>query len=247
MLATSMVSARAVTQSMPQMIDDSAPEPCAVEHAYRPQPGAGGDADDAAAVVFGGGDAGDVGAVAVEVGERAAPGDAVDPADDVEVAVFGVDAGVDDGDVHVDVATSVPGRGGALVGADPIDARRQRLGGDRDPTVRHDRGDAGVGSDVGGLRRRHPRRVATQGPRVDELHLGAVAAAVGEGHGAGVAVSQCDDVRVGDHVGIPRSPPRMHGGGSGAGGGKRHRRRHQAGEDSMRHGDIPRHDLRRER
>ena len=110
MLATSIVPAWAVTQSIPQMIDEIRPAAVAssTRTAHSRAPGA--TPTTPIVVVLGADDAGDVRAVAVAVVVGRLPGDAVDAADDVEVGVVDVDAGVDDGDVDVDRAAAVAAR-----------------------------------------------------------------------------------------------------------------------------------------
>src|SRR5690606_25673784 len=78
--------------------------------------------------------AGDVRPVAVAVGVGVA-GRAVDTADDVQVRVSGVDAGVDDGHVDVDRAAAIAGQCRARVRPDPLDARGDALGWRRTPAA----------------------------------------------------------------------------------------------------------------
>ena len=175
----------------------------AVEHADGRQRHALGDA------VRGAADrAGDVRAVAVAVGRRAAGGDRVvagrgAPA---EVDVAEPDAGVEDVDGHAGagrvVAVGRVERQGALV--DAVEAPRRGTGlgglGDAAGAAELDRGDVGVAADAVGGGRRCGDREALQGMAVRETDLPAVGPGQARGGGvdaAGRHALEGDDVRVG--------------------------------------------------
>src|SRR5918998_213924 len=120
------------------------PDTPTVEHLNRGQPRAGGDADHVPSVVLRRKGTGDVRAMAVAVPVLAVAAE-VDVLHDVEVAVLLVDARVYDVDVDPgDLPLVVASYGRALVGADAVNAPRERLGLDPHNCVSLDVGYPGI-------------------------------------------------------------------------------------------------------
>src|SRR5439155_13849630 len=122
----------------------------------RPQGSAGRDADDPEGVVPRGGDTRDDRAVAVDVGPPTRDA-AVDTADDVEVGLVGLDAGVEDRDVDVHRAAPVTRSRAALVGRDAANPAGRHLADRADPARVRGAMELFVGHDGGDV------RVAAQG------------------------------------------------------------------------------------
>ena len=179
--------------------------PVRAEDAHGPQPHAGRDAHDADPVVQRADRARDVRPVAVAVAPGGPGGrGAVVAADDVEVGVGLVDAGVEDRDVRVHAlvdAVDLRGRVAGRVHAPDAAGDRLLLG--ADDAVLGDERDVRVGLDLGELLRVQLRRVALERLAVLAIHRDAPAAGPAvRGLEVGVVVVD-DDPAVG-RVGLGR-------------------------------------------
>ena len=199
MLATSMVAACAVTQSMPQMIDDHDPAPCEVSTrtAHSRAPGA------TPTTPLPLSRAPTVPATWVPWPLRSLydkpPATQLTPPTTLRSRCL---VSMPVSMIATSTSTApraVPGLGRTQRAADPGDPGRDDLGVDAHDPVRDDRGHPGAGRHGTRGLRAHPRGVAAQGVAVDELDLGPAGPGVLGGHRRGLTARQGHDVRIGDH------------------------------------------------